>query len=87
MAYNDVPKSTTYDMDPVMELIITDMIPCPEIGILKIPVQPACTRTEIHEYLPREKYFWNSKSNCEFDFPLSVCIDVENVFIVWLYFL
>ena len=36
MAENDLSESNMTNMDPVMELIFTKVIPCPGVGILKM---------------------------------------------------
>ena len=47
MAENDLSESEMTNMDPVMELIFTKMIPCPGVGILKmIPCSAVRPRTE-----------------------------------------
>ena len=50
MAKNDLSESKMTNMDPVMELLFTKMIPCPRVGILKM-IPCSAARPPIEKYM------------------------------------
>ena len=50
MAENDLSESKMTNMDPVMELIFTKMIPCPGVGILKM-IHCSAARPHTEKYM------------------------------------
>ena len=90
MAFNDLLESKMTNMDPVMELIFTEMIPCPGVGILKmIPCSAARPRTvkyistprvRFKEALPLERHYGCVSSFIRSPAPLrSLCLALRTV--------